>query len=804
MHILFKTLLVFHFLTAAISSKAQTNNDDVDSLAGRFIMELHNNTKEQIFVQTNKWFYTAGEELWLKAYIINAISHKLYSHSKTLYADLVDDKDSAVAQLLLNIPRQQTEGLIPLSIDLREGYYWLRVYTANMLQHDSLAISVLPIYVVNKRLPSILTDEVNDTVKVTTNETLQVSFFPEGGALIEATNAIIGFKITDTKGRPTEVSGYITDSLYKEVTVFKSDSNGLGRFNYFVLQSRKSIAHIKWNNQEFTWQLPKSTHYASRVSVIEEDANNIKALVSLDDSLYKKDRRTYLLGISRDSLCFASVGEGMYEVSIPKRNFPSGIATLVLFNDQKQVVSERAVYINKEKEGVVIKTNKDNYKIRDKVTLTITNGDGSPQSEIAALSISVNDDNLAEQPLESATNPYQQLEITNQPSDDFLLTQPQLYTGKNFNTYFAAVTPKESFDVDSSITDIKGKIVNNKNQPLANRIITLYSTQKINLFTSTITDSSGHFTFPMLYYPDSIMFTIQVSDKKGFKENDKIVIEPIPYPKFATPLSLKQRLSLPQIHQLQNFREKHLDDYTVGTGKEWLKGVTVFSKRKILPYDENKRISMFSRILTGDELRKLTNNDIGIALLMVPGFHYRPIVVGLNGPTSMVGVESSFSKNFRIDASGGPLWILDGAYVTEEVAMATPPNIIDFIEVLNPPQSAFFGTRGANGAVIINTKINLNIESGYDKVGILRYIPKSYHMAPEFSMPDYNDKRVKESNFNDSRSTLYWNGHVYTNDKGKAVVSFFTADAVSTYTITVSGITVNGDIIYKKSTFNTK
>ncbi len=726
---------------------------------------------------------------------------------------MVNDKDTVVAQLLLNIPRQHTDAAIPLLTTLPEGNYWLRVYTANMLQHDSSSIFVLPIYIINKRFPSLLTNEANDTVKVATNESLQLNFFPEGGALIEASNAVIGFKVTDTKGRPMQVSGYIADSGYKEVTVFKSDSNGLGRFNYFVLQSRKSIAHINWNNQDLAWPLPKATHYASGVSVIEEDAVNIKVLVSLDDSVFNKDRRTYLLGISRDSLCFASVGKGMYEINIPKKNFPNGIATLFLFNDQQQVVSERTVYIIKEKENIVIKTNKDNYKTRDKVTLTITNGDEVLQPAMTALSVSVTDDNLAEQPMGSTANPFEQLGGITQPSDNFLLTQPLLYAGKSLNSSFTVDEVKESYDEDSSITDIKGKILNNKNQPLANRIVTLYSTQKIKLFTSTTTDSSGHFTFPMLFYPDSVQFTIQVTDKKGFKENDQIIMDDFHFPTFTTPASLKKKLSPQQTKQVKNFRVKYLDDYVIFTGKEWLKGVTVIGKMKITSYDANKRFSMFSNIFTGDELRKITNNDIRLALLMVHGIHLSQgeITVGVGGPSSMGSagaINSSAPAGVQHVAvsytDAGPLWIVDGAYVSEEVVMNITPDIVDFIEVLKGPDAAFFGSRGANGAIIINTKFDLNISRDYHNVGILRYTPKSYHQVAEFSMSDYDDKGIKEADFKDSRSTLYWNGHLYTNDKGKAAVSFFTADAASTYTITVSGITVNGEVIYKKSAFKTK
>ena len=812
MNITNKKLLCFLLLAVTIQCHAQSNVRKVDTLAGSFIRELRHDTKEKIFVQTNKWFYTAGEQLWLKAYIINSLSHKYYSKSKTLYVDLVNDKDTAVAQLLLNIPKQRTDAGISLLTTLPEGYYWLRAYTANMLQHDSSSIFILPIYIINKRFPTVLTEETNNTINTTVNEPPVLSFFPEGGALIEGTNATIGFKAADKEGRPMQVSGTITDSWDKEVTRFKSDSSGQGKFNYFIFKSRQCTAHIKWNGQDFSWPLPKYNLYASQVSVIGEDAYNIEAKVLMGDSIYKKDKPTYLLGVSRDSICFASEGVGMYEINIPKKSFPVGIATLYLFNDKKQVVSERTIYLNKEKEVAQIKMDKDNYKNRDKVTLTITTGDTLLQHGYAALSVSVTDNNVADLPNGLTANPYNQLQVIARPSDNFLLTQPQLYTGRSFSLNLVTDTAVLSYDGDTAITDIKGKILNKKNQPLANRIVTLYSIQQINLFTSTTTDSSGYFKFPLLAYPDSVAFTIQVYNQKGVRQNDKIIVDAFPFPAFTTPASLKKKFSLQQIQEVKSFRANPANDYIIGTGKEWLKEVTVKSKIKKSSDDYNKRASFFSHIMNGEEVQKISVTNTGLALLMIPGVH-------LSGPYVNIGGPSSMSNKNR----GEPLLIVDGVEYPDNTDTTgtdieqlvkpssimryldqIPPNIIDFIEVLRGAETAIYGSRGGNGVIIVNTLSSLKMPTVDESIGILKYSPKSYHMAPEFSMPDYNDKRVKESNFNDSRSTLYWNGQVYTNDKGVAVVSFFTSDAASTYTITVSGITVNGDIIYKRASFNRK
>jgi uncharacterized protein YfaS (alpha-2-macroglobulin family) len=69
-------------------------------------------------------------------------------------------------------------------------------------------------------------------------------------------------------------------------------------------------------------------------------------------------------------------------------------------------------------------------------------------------------------------------------------------------------------------------------------------------------------------------------------------------------------------------------------------------------------------------------------------------------------------------------------------------------------------------------------------------------------MPDYNNKEIKNSKNHDLRTTIYWNGDIFTDKDGKASVNFFTADAPATYIVIVRGITANGDKIYKTATIN--
>ena len=815
---LLKSIFILSFLFLALLSNAQTNIENTDSLAGRFISDLRAGTTEKLMVQTNKNIFAAGEELWFKAYIINSLSHKYFSHSKTLYVDLVNEKDSAIAQLLLNIPSEKTEGFIRLKDSLPEGYYWLRLYTATIQKYDTNAILVSPIYVVNKKFPSTL---ISSTASIketrTSTKTPHLFFYPEGGEIIAGTNASIAIKALDEYDHPVKVEGFINDNIDSSaLTWFTTDSiTGLGKISFFVSKAKNYAANFKWEKQFIKSPLPQVNHYASQISIKEQTPTTLKVVVSQGDSLYKKGKQSYLLGINKDSLCFASVGVDMYELSIAKSNFPAGISKLLLFNEAQEVVSERTIYISKPKEELLISTDKDNYAPRDKVVLTLYKGDSVLHPNFTALSVSVTDDSVVKQAIDlSGMGNTALWEPVKNYDELALLTQPMIFKGKNYSKESIAnkvLIQKANLPVDTLFSNIKGRIINKKKLAVANRIVTLYANKRFSIFDTDTTNANGEFKFTIPPYLDSVAFTLQVSNLKGNKVDEKIVIDVTsPFPKFSTPLSLKKKFTIDNIELVNNLRNTNFKDIYKGTGKEWLQSVFVKSSIKSNTYNTSKRVSNFSQILTGEAIQKINPIDASTAMLMIPGLHLRGSFLTLGGVTSFTlsakdepllivdGVMVAGGNGPQTDTNEGQSMDFPGSPVMAEMSKISP-DIIDFVEVMKGPEAAYYGSRGGNGVIIINTQRKSNFSSHYEQYGTLVYYPASYHLAPAYSMPDYSNLDIKKASFKDNRSTIYWNGHLYTSPNGKAQVEFYTGDVNTNYTISVTGITASGEIIQKKA-----
>jgi TonB-dependent SusC/RagA subfamily outer membrane receptor len=733
---------------------------------------------------------------------------------------LVNEKDSAVSNLLLNIPSERTEAKINLSDKIKEGQYWLRLYTANMAKRDTASILVIPIYIINPKLP--LTNfaneqfPVNSLTPVSIPTSPQIELFPEGGQLIAGTNAVIGIKATDKNHQPVAVEGYIMDGKDSTVeTWFSTEAKyGLAKCQFFVSKSHQYYAVINDHGKKISWPLPAVNQYASQISLKDESPNYFKVVIAQGDSIYRKGYTSYLLGMNKDSLCFASEGSDMYEISIPKTSFPKGLSKLVLFNEQKEVISERSIYIARDKEELFIQTQKPVYGKRDLVEATILSSDSLLRPSLASLSVVVNNTAIYGNQNSFFTNTnIDQIDSNAALRNLQVLTQPFKYLGQQFAK--SAETSVDQYDqwrlpTDTSITDIKGTVYNKKNQPMPNRVVTIYAKGRLNYFDAATTDSSGQFSFRLPVVVDSLPFTIQVSNTKGYKLDEKIKMEiNANFPKFSTPQYLKKYFTPEEITPL--YQKLSAPDIVIGTGKEWLQTVTVKSSIKKQTYNTSKRVSNFSQIITGEALQKIGNTDASAGILTIPGLYLRAGFVTLGGVTGFQ-ISERDEPLLIIDGvmiAGGSVPVLDGGNTSDPspVFNVSPvlseiskinTDIIDFIEVLKGPEAAYYGTRAANGVILINTQRVSNFRNKIEGYGTIQYYPKSYHMAPSFVVPEYDQLMIKNGNFKDHRPTIYWNGHLYTNEKGKAHMQFYTTDDSTQYTIQLVGLTATGDIIFKK------
>ncbi|HLY71265.1 MAG TPA: TonB-dependent receptor plug domain-containing protein, partial [Puia sp.] len=566
---------------------------------------------------------------------------------------------------------------------------------------------------------------------------------------------------------------------------------------------RKYFVHIRWNNKELIYPLPGISQYACQLSLLSQSDEAFNMRVALGDSLYKQNEATYILGVSHDSVCFAASGIGMYDVSVPKNVFPHGKATLFLFNDQHQMVCQRSIYIPDNNSRVSITTDKTNYGPREKVKLNINIFRVGDLPLTALFSIGVIDDRfsvpeeiqkqlsgfITNDSAMSETEIMEQKEYSPEETDLIMLLEKDIYSKWKY-TDDANAIPVNSRHAENNYSGIGGTMLNKKNEPLKNYVVHLFSEDK-TIFRTDTTDSKGHFLFSLPDFDDGTAFNLKLTNIRGQGQEGKVILDKFDFPQFKTPLQLKKGFDKEELSVIQNFKTHLLDTLNYPNEKNLLKSVTIKGeKRKTVNYDETKRVSVFSDIITSDKFNKGDRYAILNAIAAVPGFN--------TGPSLSSG-----------NASGVlPLLVMDGVIINppeglRNFLMNYEQNSIDFIEILKGPQTAIYGIQGAGGVILINSTNKRNEIASINDKGLTTIFPKGYFKQADFSVPDYDNAAIKNSSYPDLRSTIYWNGNIIT-DKQDTKLYFFAGDMKTNYAITLTGITANGDILCKTVKLNKK
>ncbi|HVX49035.1 MAG TPA: TonB-dependent receptor plug domain-containing protein, partial [Chitinophagaceae bacterium] len=711
-----------------------------DSLAGDFVKSIRSRDKEKIILQTDRKVYAAGEQVWFKAFLLHSLDNRLDTMSKNLFVDLVSDSDKVVSQLVLNAASLQTSGMIKLDDFLTTGYYWLRCYTQSMLDHDSSAICVQPLYI--KNLSGTNRLDIEERAHRVSGPPV-ITFYPEGGTLITGINSTGAIQVTDAGGNPLIIQGTIRDGQDSVVSRFATNRLGLAGVSFFPVWYKKYYAAVNINGQVVKQPLPAFNPNAAQISIIHQDGAFIQAYVTLEDSIYSRKFGSFVLGVSRDSVCFAGIGRGMYQVNIPVNNFPGGITTLLLFDADAHLLSERKVFINKDNYKINIATDKPDYAARDNAGLNFAVTDAAGKPLVASLNVSVQDARLMNMSDEIKSDTIQPIEETQ--VDDWLKRNKNLFSARDIDLLMLAQKPTftnwqfshtqiEETDSTNLLKNLVGKVVNRKLQPMKQRVITAISVTGVNPYIGLdTTNEGGGFSLPLPLNRPDLLLKLEVKNRHNINESDSILIDNFVFPQFKTPLVLKKLYTTGKQVFLQRMKQYHIDTVFVGVGKGWLNPVivkaTAKSKSKI-DYDASKRVSNFSYVLSGEKLGNGGYGELATTILSIPGMAIKGGKLVLFGGNSFGGSDDS-----------EPTVVMDGLMLDSQLLNQSlyPPGSgvlkflstldtrsIDFVEVLKGADAAIYGVNGGAGVIIINTKSRPSqVSRDVSAFKIVR--PVSYH-----------------------------------------------------------------------------
>ena len=359
----------------------------VDTIAEKYLRLVSGRPLEMVYLQTSKGIYETGEDLWFKAYLLNAQTLQFSDMSQTLYLQMIAEKDGTVVwQEMYPIENGIVDGHVYVPENMDEGFYYLEAYTRYSFYADSAEMSSIRKIKILKNINKFNLIEIGAS---TTPDSFRFVTFPEGGNLIADMPAKLAFKATNGHGFPVDVAG----ALYENDTALlyiESIHAGMGE-TMFIPQKGKRY-EIRLSNGHIS-PLPEIHQKGIVMQLTEHNDEYMEFSVSQSAGLPTKF--VYLMGQMRGIICCMAMGklEENLKMRIPLKEFPmQGIVSFTLFIDNMLPVAERLAYVHPQKKlYITAELDKIGYETREKVTVKIKVADENGQPAVTRLGVSVYD-----------------------------------------------------------------------------------------------------------------------------------------------------------------------------------------------------------------------------------------------------------------------------------------------------------------------------------------------------------------------------------------------------------------------------
>lgn len=800
-------ILCFIFLGFEMVSQSITIGDKLNTYREYFL-------QEKSYIHFDKPYYTTGENIWFKAYLVDAAIHMPSQISSVLRIELIDEKNERISERVLKVESGGVAGDFYLPDSLSPGNYRVRAYTNWMRNFDEQfyfekTFEVFKTYVSDPSVATAISDEIE----------IDVDFFPEGGELVQGLMSMVGFKAIGRDGKGVEVEGEILDDSGNLVTNFRSSHLGMGKFLLNPKPGVKYLAAVKVGDDLLKFSLPVVKQSGCVIRVVNGfSSDNVTIAVSSNGlditggSMVFQRRGIFVSSVENKA------NSSSFAVRLKKSEFPSGICHVTFFDSDQRALAERLIFINYPTEDdLTLEAKKEKYGKRELVELELNLKSFDDSPVLANLSLSITPkEQISYSPHHQNIKNYLLLSSDLQGH----IEEPEYYFEKTKDSYQALdglmltqgwrrfvwddvlvdSLDMPKFMLETGIT-VNGQVVDFYKRDLARSgsvTLSVFGEKFITKIQET--DKDGLFSISGNDFIDTtevILEAVRFTGKKK-KPSDDVFINLIEYSGPAIEENVLQPNS--GVSSVSDFIEqkKKIEklDRVFAFDKDAiiLDEVEVFGKRELIRDPFEKANSLYgvpgSRIVADSIIGNIASTSPFDLLRRMPS-----VQVGGTPPNESVSIRGG-SNNFRNDRT--PLYLLDGIQIQETDVNSLNPRNISYIDVLKGSEAAFFGARGSNGVIAIYSKRGSDV-AVTRKPGIVNFTHPGYSRVREFYAPKYNvpkPEHVKP----DFRSTLYWEPSVILDENGAATVSFYTSDQLGEFDIKVEGITLKGNPVFKSGT----
>ena len=589
------------------------------------------------------------------------------------------------------------------------------------------------------------------------------------------------------------------DTLVNRMIV-RCDSDGV--FANAILLSRKLfsglytlVAYTQWmrnfSADDFFYKpLLILGNGPLRTPVIKSDSQqtlstgNAPTLSGNADSLlnaYQRGNHIYIpspQGDLRGSL-FVVYGNGQIMTFTPQEGkvnridvskFGGGSVNIALVKaDSLTVIAEQSLQLKDTSSPIVSISSTATTEAKSPMTVdfSMTNADGSPLKAIC--SVSVTDYNVVKP---DTIQPDIKAYLHRAPAG--------LQSGHKLQDMLTDNYPTIEYGFQTCQT-ITGSIRGTWRKHLKNPKLLFVNTRLGQQFEFELGDSSRFSV--IVDNPENSTFVLQGARKNGSTAFVELDVDPQTFPQPHLPQPSKRVMGLREAREFAAQSHDQQRYSRIGT----------IELPEVVKESKAKRNQNYARM---EARRSLQEGDSRIENAV----SMRALLHSLGIYTESIDGEERFR-----------MWQVGKCYVDnyhetdDEYVLNIVPSDVKSIEYFTPndPQNTLFGVRADQrgripGVLFIFLKDGseyLRKSSSKDVLSMAKVQQLGYRYQRKFWSPQYPEADKSQYTRPDSRTTLYWNPKVTTDDTGHASVTFYSSDVSKQYLITIEGIAADGTII---------
>ncbi len=768
-------------------------------------------TPEKIYIHYDKDYYVTGETIWFKAYLYS--DEKPSGLSTSLYLQFCDNKGHIIYNKQYPAMGAVAKGNIEIPDSLPQGNYYIRAFTAGMLNYDEAFIYKKNIFVFKGSTSSAPGSNESQNVSL--------QFFPESGNLVDDILTVVGFKATDQWGTPVDVNGIIKTEDGITIASFKSYHDGIGKVPFKPQAGKKYIAEVMTAAGARTYTLPPV--FASGINLkIQDEKGGKKFHLSRSE----KDKAQF-----ENLLVIAEINNHLvYETEIAFEEYPSVIGHLVtdslpsgilhftVFNKDGMPLAERLSFVDNREYRVAadIGITKAGTEKRAENSFEIDFPDAIQRS----CSVSVTDlpgagftdrENIWSRFLLtsdlkgyvynpswyfSPLNASGENDSARQALDNLMLTHG--WNRFNWIKILNKEFPEKKYS-DPGLILLSGSVKDEKTgAPVAGgKLNILLETEDSTSQTYEVNvDANGRFRMDSLLFLGKAKLFYAYTGSNGKPKNALA---------FADEDPLKKIVSFVPGDIAKNNIERNAASYQnkkeIDTRYQYVRSLL----------DEEKELERVTiQAKSGKKPFDIVNEKYTTGVFRAPG---KVNIDNINEPANdrsisvvdyiknrvqQIEIQNGrFVNRKNFSLLTGQKWLV-GVFLNEEptdIALLRTLRVQD-VALIKFYEAGFIGVGSGSpgGAVAVYTKEKFREDEKPDKLEYFEY--NGYSITKEFYNPDYKGADAKHT-APDYRTTLYWNPDIYTDPETKSVkLNFFNNDFSKRYKIVVEGFDAAGKLIH--------